>query len=70
MNNPISSLPVLIARNLQRNFTLAGNKTLAVLQGLDLEIHESEMVAIRGLSGVGKSTLLHCIGLLDTPTCG
>ena len=70
MNNPISSLPVLIARNLQRNFTLAGNKNLAVLQGLDLEIHESEMVAIRGLSGVGKSTLLHCLGLLDTPTCG
>ncbi|MGE4618888.1 MAG: ABC transporter ATP-binding protein, partial [Planctomycetota bacterium] len=30
----------------------------------------SEMVAIRGLSGVGKSTLLHCLGLLDTPTAG
>ena len=70
MNDPIPSLPVLIARNLQRDFTLAGDKTLEVLRGIDLEIYESEMVAVRGLSGVGKSTLLHCIGLLDTPTCG
>ncbi|MGE4602705.1 MAG: ABC transporter ATP-binding protein [Planctomycetota bacterium] len=70
MNSPIPSLPVLIARNLQRDFSLAGDKTLEVLRGIDLEIHESEMVAVRGLSGVGKSTLLHCLGLLDTPTCG
>ena len=70
MNNQITSLPVLIARNLHRDFILNGNKTLKVLQGVDLEIHESEMVAIRGLSGVGKSTLLHCLGLLDTPTAG
>ena len=56
MNDPIPSLPVLIARNLQRDFTLAGDKTLEVLRGIDLEIYESEMVAVRGLSGVGKST--------------
>lgn len=70
MNNETTKLPVLIARDLHRDFTLNGNKTLKVLQGVDLEIHESEMVAIKGLSGVGKSTLLHCLGLLDTPTSG
>ncbi len=70
MNDQNPTLPVLIARNLQRDFALDGDKTLKVLLGVDLQIHVSEMVAIRGLSGVGKSTLLHCLGLLDTPTAG
>ena len=70
MNNQDPSLPVLVARNLHRDFKLNGDKTLKVLQGVNLEIHESEMVAVQGLSGVGKSTLLHCLGLLDTPSSG
>jgi len=28
------------------------------------------MVAVVGASGVGKSTLLHCLGTLDLPTSG
>ncbi|MAJ28958.1 MAG: lipoprotein-releasing system ATP-binding protein LolD [Planctomycetes bacterium] len=49
---------------------MANGDELKVLQELDLQIHESEMIAIVGMSGVGKSTLLHCLGLLDTPTTG
>jgi len=67
MNQP---LPVVVARGLEKNFSLADGKPLEVLRGLDLDIHEAEMVAIVGLSGVGKSTLLHCLGLLDTPSEG
>ena len=70
MNDSQQSLPVLSARGLHREFLLANGQPLEVLRGVDLDIHEAEMVAIVGLSGVGKSTLLHCLGLLDTPSSG
>jgi len=43
---------------------------IEVLQGLDIEVATGEMVAVVGPSGVGKSTLLHLIGLLDRPEKG
>ena len=39
-----------------------GEAELPVLQGLDLEVNTSELLAVIGASGVGKSTLLHIIG--------
>ena len=47
-----------------------GDAELPVLQGINLEIYMSELLAIIGASGVGKSTLLHLIGTLDRPTAG
>ena len=47
-----------------------GESELPVLQGINLEIYMSELLAIVGASGVGKSTLLHIIGTLDKPTAG
>ena len=47
-----------------------GEEELPVLQGIDLEIYTSELLAVVGASGVGKSTLLHLIGTLDRPTAG
>jgi lipoprotein-releasing system ATP-binding protein len=41
-----------------------------VLRGLDVEVAAGEMVAVVGPSGVGKSTLLHLLGLLDRPDAG
>ena len=38
---------------------------LTVLTDINLEVAAGEVVAIRGQSGTGKSTLLHCLGLLD-----
>ena len=47
----------------------AGAKT-KVLRGLDLDIEQGELVAIRGASGSGKSTLLYLLGGLERPNQG
>jgi len=41
-----------------------------LVQDIDLEIGQSEFVAIMGPSGSGKSSLLYLLGLLDSPTSG
>jgi len=43
---------------------------LEVLKGIDMQIHESEVVCLIGPSGGGKSTLLRCINRLEQPTQG
>ena len=41
-----------------------------VLKGVDMKVSKGEVVAIIGSSGSGKSTMLRCINLLETPTSG
>lgn len=41
-----------------------------VLKGINLEIKESEVVAIVGASGAGKTTLLHILGSLENASSG
>ena len=50
--------------------TTSAARSLAVLSGVDFDLHRGEMVSIVGQSGVGKSTLLQIIGTLDRPTSG
>jgi lipoprotein-releasing system ATP-binding protein len=48
----------------------SGPTRVEVLHGLDLEVSSGEMLAVVGPSGVGKSTLLYLVGLLDRPEAG
>ncbi|MCZ8542756.1 amino acid ABC transporter ATP-binding protein [Mesorhizobium qingshengii] len=41
-----------------------------VLNGIDLSVVEGEVVVLIGASGSGKTSLLRCINLLNTPTSG
>jgi lipoprotein-releasing system ATP-binding protein len=57
-------MPFLDARGIVKSYQVGG-RSLTVLRDLDLQVEASEMVAIVGASGVGKSTLLHILGGLD-----
>lgn len=45
-------------------------KDKEVLKGINFNVEKGEVISIIGPSGGGKSTLLRCINLLETPTSG
>ncbi len=47
-----------------------GQEEIRVLQGLNLDVDQSDFVAFMGPSGSGKTTLLNLLGGLDVPTRG
>ena len=60
---------ILAADNLQRSYGL-GYTEVRVLKGINLRLPAGAAVALVGASGVGKSTLLHILGALETPSSG
>ncbi len=67
---PLASQPPIISiSGLVRRFQ-AGGEAVAVLKGVDLDIHRGEMVSIIGQSGSGKSTLMNILGCLDRASEG
>ncbi len=70
VNPPTPNVGIhLGCRNLFKSYR-KGAIGIPVLQGIDLDVHEGEFLAIVGQSGCGKSTLLHLLGTLDQPDAG
>jgi lipoprotein-releasing system ATP-binding protein len=59
----------LVLENVSKIYESAG-KTVTVFENLNLTLKDNSFLAVKGVSGIGKSTLLNLIGLLDTPTGG
>ena len=57
--------PVIEIKDLCKSFG-----KVDVLKGIDMQVSAGEVVAIIGSSGSGKSTMLRCINLLETPSYG
>lgn len=64
----IDDMPVIHIKDLHK--TYQSEVPLHVLKGINLDIHDGELVSIQGASGSGKSTLLNIIGMLDTYDSG
>jgi lipoprotein-releasing system ATP-binding protein len=61
----MNDVPFVDAVAIEKSYAV-GTSKVSVLRGLDLSVAKGEMVAVVGASGVGKSTLLHVLGGLDT----
>lgn len=61
--------PLISLKGVKRYFG-SGDTEVRALDGVTLDIHSGEFVAIVGQSGSGKSTLMNILGCLDRPTEG
>jgi putative ABC transport system ATP-binding protein len=64
-----NDLPLLRLNQVRRRFML-GETSIEALNGVSVDIHSGEFLAVWGPSGSGKSTLMNIIGLIDEPTNG
>jgi lipoprotein-releasing system ATP-binding protein len=65
MSNPS---PILEATNIRKTFY--SPTKVEVLKDINLKVFPGETIAIMGASGEGKSTLLHILGSLESPSEG
>jgi putative ABC transport system ATP-binding protein len=66
---PQDDKPVIKLKDITRIYKV-GVERIHALDGINLELHENEYVAVMGASGSGKSTLMNVLGCLDRATSG
>jgi len=64
-----SSGPIVVLDAAARDY-VTPTHTVHALKPIDLEVEHGQLVAVRGRSGSGKTTMLNLIGGLDHPTGG
>lgn len=67
--NPGASSSLLQLQGVAKIFAETGSQ-IELFRDLDFTIQPGDFISIMGASGVGKSTLLHMLGLLDRPSLG
>lgn len=60
---------LITVEGLSKTFVMPAGE-VQVVKDVDIAFEPGEMVSIVGASGAGKSTFLHILGTLDTPTSG
>ncbi|MBK1689892.1 ABC transporter ATP-binding protein [Rubrivivax gelatinosus] len=61
--------PLIRIQGLRKTYR-RGEQDIPVLEGIDLDVHAGEFVALMGPSGSGKSTLLNLVAGIDKPSAG
>lgn len=69
MSQVVSNTLIAKLVNCTRTYE-AGGSIITAMDGVDLEVHEGDFVALCGPSGSGKTTTLNVIGGLDRPDTG
>lgn len=57
-------------KNLHKSYTKKGKVITKALRGINLDIHEGEIITLLGVNGAGKTTLSSIIASLHPPTTG
>ncbi len=70
MGDTIYGDQMIRATDIKKSYGKKNNNYINVLQGISLEIHTGEYVAICGKSGSGKTTLLNILSGLSLPSAG
>jgi len=60
---------IISLKDITKSYSM-GSSSYQAVKGISFDVSEGEFVAIMGASGSGKSTTMHIIGALDTPTSG
>jgi putative ABC transport system ATP-binding protein len=69
LSQPRADRPIIHLQDVKRVYKV-GVERIHALDGINLELHDNEYIAVMGASGSGKSTLMNVLGCLDRATSG